>query len=105
MVAIDVSELQVLERVELDCQYAVARVPVVFLVEQADVLVGQHSRELGGGRDDECQAAAADFCELGHHREHEGGREGEYLASASGPELEWRWIEGVSHLLSYGVSH
>lgn len=96
MVVVDVTELEVLDGVELDGEDVVSDVAVVVGVEKAEVLTGKSAGEGGGGGDDEGEPMAAKFGVLRDDGEGEGSGEGEDSAITGVLEKKRGWIEGMA---------
>lgn len=96
MVVVDVLELEVLHRVDLDGEDVVGGVVEVGGVEQTEVLAGEDAAVEGGARDGEGQAVPAELGVLGDDGEGEGGGERVDVAAAAGFETEWSGVEGVA---------
>jgi len=100
VVVVDVAELVVEHRVELDREDVVAGRPgAVGGVEEAQVLERHGGGEAPGARDEEGQPVAAQVEVLPDDGEHERRREGPHRASAVGrrlPELERGRVQRVA---------
>lgn len=97
MVIIDISELEVLNSVELDCEQVVREVSDVGGVEEAQVLTRKSCWEVYGRRESEGESMAAEFWVFGDDDEGERGRERESRAIGGVLEVKWRGVKSMTH--------